>query len=182
VVSLNRQVFDFIHNYVINGPLGIERAVVFGAIYIPFVAALICLVAVFMEHNRHRWHWFVIEIGVSVFVAVTVLADNLQLFFGHLRPYAALNFIPAISPVHAFAFPSAHASALFALALTVRFHHKKAGDVLIFLALVNGLARVAVGVHWPVDILGGIVVGAVAALTAHAFTRFAEETFRHRTP
>ncbi|MBI4094332.1 MAG: phosphatase PAP2 family protein, partial [Candidatus Liptonbacteria bacterium] len=35
------------------------------------------------------------------------------------------------------------------------------------LALVNGAARVAAGVHWPLDIAGGAFVGIGGALLAH---------------
>jgi len=29
-------------------------------------------------------------------------------------------------------------------------------------AILNGLARVSAGLHWPTDILGGVVTGAVS--------------------
>ncbi len=179
--SFNRQLFDIIHGALVSGPLGMERAVVFGALYLPFIVAAICLVVFFIEHNRHRRHWLLVELLASVLLATLAFADNLQILFGHVRPFVLLNFVPAIPPVIAFSFPSSHASALFALAVTVRLHHKRVGDVLIFLALVNGFARVAVGVHWPIDILGGIVVGIISALIAHAFVRFGEETFHNTT-
>jgi len=178
LATLNRQIFDYVHGFVTTGPLGIERAVVFGALYLPFIVVVVCLVVFLVEHGRHRRHWLLVEFLASLILAAQVFSANLQVLFGHIRPFEALQFTPAIAPVIFFSFPSWHVSVLFALALTVRFHHKKTGDVLIFLALVNGLARVAAGVHWPFDILGGIAVGIVSALMAHAIVRFGEETFR----
>jgi membrane-associated phospholipid phosphatase len=42
--------------------------------------------------------------------------------------------------------------------------HWKLGAILACLALLGGVARVFVGVHWPVDILGGVVVGTVGGI------------------
>jgi len=37
------------------------------------------------------------------------------------------------------------------------------------LAFLGGIARVYVGVHWPFDILGGIVTGFIGALIVYMF-------------
>jgi membrane-associated phospholipid phosphatase len=50
-----------------------------------------------------------------------------------------------------------------ALAVSIFFSHKKMGYVFIALAFVIGFARIAGGVHFPVDILGGFILGALVA-------------------
>jgi undecaprenyl-diphosphatase len=176
-MSLNEQLFGLLHGSLTRSA-GLERVLVLSALYIPFIVAAIVLLAFFGLHDKHRRHWFLLEIWASVFVALFALSDNLQILFAHVRPYAVLHFTPAVSPVAAFSFPSSHASALFALALTVWFYHRREGAAIFLLAFANGIARVAVGVHWPVDIIGGMAVGVIAALVAHAFVRFAEEVHR----
>ncbi|RMD57355.1 phosphatase PAP2 family protein [Candidatus Parcubacteria bacterium] len=42
---------------------------------------------------------------------------------------------------------------------------------MFFFALLNGMGRVAAGVHWPADILGGIGVGITSGLLAVLATR-----------
>jgi membrane-associated phospholipid phosphatase len=62
-------------------------------------------------------------------------------------------------------FPSGHAAAAFALAgvwvMSVRGHAVRLA--LLALAFLVGLSRVMVGVHWPVDILGGMLGGWLGA-------------------
>ena len=83
------------------------------------------------------------------------------------RPYVAH---PAdahlfIARTHDTSFPSDHATAAFAIAVALLLRHRKAG--LLALALAEYplcIARVAVGTHYPSDVLAGAAVGTVAAL------------------
>jgi membrane-associated phospholipid phosphatase len=56
-----------------------------------------------------------------------------------------------------------------ALAFALYFNHKKvglpaqAGYWFIFFALLIGVARIMAGVHFPIDILGGFVLGFLIA-------------------
>jgi membrane-associated phospholipid phosphatase len=89
------------------------------------------------------------------------------------RPLAA--FAPGVffhaGPAHrAGSFPSGHAAAAFALAgiwvMTLRGRLIRL--VLLLLATLVALSRVMVGVHWPIDLLGGMLggwFGAWAGLT-----------------
>lgn len=61
------------------------------------------------------------------------------------------------------AFPSAHAGAAFALAVTIWFHDRKVGWIYLTLALVIGVARVIANVHYPQDIFGGGMLGVLIA-------------------
>lgn len=58
-------------------------------------------------------------------------------------------------------FPSNHAALSMALATAVYFHNKKLGIVLFVIALIVSFSRVYVGVHYPVDVLVGGIIGIV---------------------
>jgi len=62
-------------------------------------------------------------------------------------------------------FPSGHASRAFALAafIGLRFRWRAGGAAMGFAVLV-GLSRIYLGIHWPSDILGGAVLGIALAL------------------
>ncbi len=66
-------------------------------------------------------------------------------------------------------FPSDHATLMFALAVSLSLSPlKRFGILLLPLGLAVGWGRVYLGAHYPFDILGGAVLGAVCALVVKA--------------
>jgi membrane-associated phospholipid phosphatase len=60
-------------------------------------------------------------------------------------------------------FPSDHAAAAFAIAFCVLVFSRRAGAAFVAAATLIGLSRVALGMHYPSDVLGGTLVGLGAA-------------------
>jgi undecaprenyl-diphosphatase len=61
-------------------------------------------------------------------------------------------------------FPSDHSA--FLMAVAVSFYlagHKKLGHFVLILAVLTGIFRVGIGVHFPGDIVAGWIVGALVA-------------------
>ena len=71
-------------------------------------------------------------------------------------------------------FPSTHTAWAFAAATSVFLHHKKAGFAVLALAALIALSRLYLFVHFPSDVLGGIVLGVLAALVAKVLVDFIE--------
>jgi undecaprenyl-diphosphatase len=46
----------------------------------------------------------------------------------------------------------------------VFLYNKKAGILLLAIGIIHGLARIYVGIHYPLDILGGAGIGIITAL------------------
>lgn len=61
-------------------------------------------------------------------------------------------------------FPSDHAAAAFAIAFAVLAFSRRAGAVFLVAATLIGLSRIALGMHYPSDVLAGAAVGWVSAL------------------
>lgn len=80
------------------------------------------------------------------------------------RPFEELDvnllFYPPTDP----SFPSNSASVLFGMAWGIFLYNRKAGSVLLALAAIMGFSRVYVGIHYPLDIVGGMVLGLLVAL------------------
>lgn len=63
-----------------------------------------------------------------------------------------------------YSFPSDHASALFAITFSFFFSgYKKIGYLMLVISLVICTFRVSNGIHFPTDIVAGVVYGLVAA-------------------
>lgn len=93
-----------------------------------------------------------------------VITQMLKSLFPTLRPFEMNGNPPLTLTVPGDgAFPSAHTAAAFALATTMWLHNKKEGAVFVIVALVVGLGRILGNVHFPLDIIGGAVLGIVVA-------------------
>jgi len=66
-------------------------------------------------------------------------------------------------------FPSSHATAYGAIAFSflLMAGHRAFGCALLVLAGLVAVARVVVGVHYPMDVFFGMVLGGLAAIAAH---------------
>jgi undecaprenyl-diphosphatase len=60
-------------------------------------------------------------------------------------------------------FPSIHATAAFAVAVSVVFYSRHMGVVFLVLAALIAFSRVFVGLHYPGDVLGGALLGSACA-------------------
>jgi len=88
-----------------------------------------------------------------------------NIFLFRSRPYAVLSNVhllfyrPTVS-----SFPSAPAATLFSIAAAVYLADSKVGRWFFLAAVLEGFARVYVGVHYPLDILAGAALGGAVAL------------------
>ena len=95
-----------------------------------------------------------------------VLSRTLKLSLQFPRPASVLDptsFHIVGNPLTSLAMPSGHTLTAFALATALYFSlpraRRQAGLWLFVLATLAGLARVAVGAHWPADVLAGMSIG-----------------------
>ena len=81
------------------------------------------------------------------------------------RPEVALrNFRSIITPSDQFSFPSGHTSAAFIMATLLSYYFPPLTIYLYSWATGVGFSRVVLGVHFPTDILVGVLLGISAAL------------------
>lgn len=88
------------------------------------------------------------------------------------RPYEA--FYDLIPVVHAggSSFPSGHTAAAFAIALVLyRFLPRRFGIPALVLAVMASFSRLYLGVHYPSDVAGGILLACGAAILAGRLSR-----------
>jgi undecaprenyl-diphosphatase len=130
----------------------------------------------------HGLVWLGIGLGLSLlwrratpFVLVLLadaaadgLATLLKIAVGTRRPSGGG---PLIAIPHSDSFPSGHTATSFACATVLSALVPRAAPAFYVLALAIGYSRIYVGVHWPLDVVGGAVLGIATALLLLAVTR-----------
>jgi len=96
------------------------------------------------------------------------LATILKVVVGTRRPS---DGGPLIAIPHSDSFPSGHTATSFACATVLAALVPRAAPAFYLLALAIGYSRIYVGVHWPLDVVGGSVLGVATALLLLAVTR-----------
>ncbi|PYC73348.1 hypothetical protein C7C45_06600 [Micromonospora arborensis] len=88
----------------------------------------------------------------------------------------------ACPPPGDWSFPSNHSTVAGALAVTILLLSRRLGLVALPLAALAAFSRVFVGVHYPHDVIAGVLFGALVAVVATPLlARPAAEALRRRT-
>ncbi len=158
-MGIDKIIFEAIHSLVHKWWL-LDWLGILIAEYLPYLLVLTAIFILIIERNwRGRVYLFALS-GLSVILARGIITETIRFFYYRPRPFLALNFQSLIGNTDvAGSFPSGHATAYFALALAVFYINKKWGWRFLIAAILMGLARVFVGVHWPSDILVGAIIG-----------------------
>ncbi len=128
----------------------------------PFIFVVLCLWMLYGDPNAVS-HF--VRIAIAAIIS-QIIARVIRLFWHRKRPYLNKN-IATNKLLHKgdeAAFPSAHSSSLFAVAVSVAVFNPVFGSVLIALAALNAVARTVTGMHYPSDVLAGAILGTVVGL------------------
>ena len=120
----------------------------------------ILLAAVLLFWKKHRWT----GVSVSFALILDLICCNMILkpLVGRIRPFAVNTAVELLTAPPADAsFPSGHTAASFAAVFALRAFGSPLWKPAAVLASVIAFSRLYLYVHWPTDVLGGIVVGAV---------------------
>lgn len=107
--------------------------------------------------------------GCALIFSLLFTNLGLKLLLTRPRPYTVVEgLIPLLTSGDPNSFPSGHTSAAFSAGLVWARTLPKAWmrRAAVIQAVLMGLSRLYVGVHYPSDVLSGALVGAVCALLA----------------
>lgn len=99
----------------------------------------------------------IISLGINDYFCASILKP----YFARLRPsHELLEYINLLVPKGGkWSLPSNHASNIFALATIIGYFYSKTKSGIYFLAISVCFSRVYVGVHYPLDVFIGALIG-----------------------
>ena len=131
-----------------------------------FLIGILLVLFFWPKRNIVRNRLMVITAAVSVVLSRLIFTEIIRYFYHRSRPYLVLETVKKLIPENADfkSFPSGHAAIFFALAMGVYLYNKKLGIWFFIGAILMGVARIFVGVHWPTDVLAGAIIGIISAI------------------
>ena len=164
LINFEGSILLFLQNYVRNPVLN--------ALLIPFTlsnnAGISCIliVAVFIYFKSLRKAGILMGISLLLeFLLNNLIIKNL---FARIRPYEVIDgLILLVGKAPDYSFPSGHTGSAFALAVVIfMVMDRKYGIIALILASLMGFSRLYVGIHYPSDVLGGVILGIVTSVIA----------------
>jgi len=125
----------------------------------PFAYGILILLfvwAVFFE-SRKMLTFSLLFLSI---ISTWFLSSILKLIFHTPRPFVELGLVPLYIE-KSFSFPSSHSAIFASTAFVLFFMNKKLGIVFMVIALLVGLSRIVIGVHYPIDVVGGFCFGII---------------------
>ena len=99
-----------------------------------------------------------LALGINVLIGMFIYRD---------RPFVHHHVNWLIPHAKNDSFPSDHATGSFVIAMAIWQWKKRDGWLWLLLAAGISLSRVWTGVHYPADVIAGMIIGTVSAFTVH---------------
>lgn len=137
------------------------------------LAALIIVPMLIFDRRRLKLHLLPMVLAVAISGGIVNLMK-----IAVDRPRPTERFAGDEVAVHAprgtpsdRSFPSGHTQTAFGGATYLSCIYPAAAPAFLVAAALAGLSRIALGVHFPLDVLAGAAIGAAFSLAAHRLTR-----------
>lgn len=126
------------------------------------------LFLIFQNKNMLKREGFTIAVALIIFSVLGLLI--LKPIIARPRPFIAQGVDILIKEPMGFSFPSGHTGSSFAAASVIYFYNKKIGLLALILATLIAFSRMYLFVHYPSDIVGGLILGIISSRIAIKIT------------
>jgi len=128
--------------------------------------SILPLFLILISKNKARIIGFEILISLSI---SQVLVQILKRVLARERPYNILQNINTFGiKLKDYSFPSGHTTASFSIATVLSLNIPQLMIPVLILALMVGVSRIYLAVHYPSDVLVGVILGIVSSFATHS--------------
>ncbi|MDK2806385.1 MAG: undecaprenyl-diphosphatase [Thermoanaerobacterium sp.] len=152
---MNYAIFQFINGFAGHNSI-IDKVMIFIALYSPIIYGILIMIQWFIGGNEGK------KVSMDdLFAALIALSANfiISRFYFEPRPFVSHKVNLLIKHSSDASFPSDHLSGGSAIAFTQIRGNKFIGVIMMLLTVLLLIARVYVGVHYPMDVIAGFVIG-----------------------
>lgn len=149
-------ILDFIQNHFRCGFLDVFFSTITKLADSGIFWILLAVVFLFFKKTRKTG----LMMGVALLMGLIVGNLTLKPLIGRIRPYDMNpEVVLLIDKLHDFSFPSGHTLSSFEGATVLMLRDKRFGIPALILASIIALSRMYLYVHYPTDVLAGIILG-----------------------
>lgn len=167
-IFMDQTITMYLNQLTVSSPI-LSGAAVFFAHYFPWLVSAAFALFVWREPRAARLKALLLAEGFCAALLAWLGSLAFRLFVHRPRPFAADPDIIALVEKTTYSFPSGHAAFFFALSTIVYVYNKRLGIWFFIASALISLARIAAGVHYPTDILGGAALGIAVGWGVHWF-------------
>jgi len=168
--NINTRIFEFVNNAVgYYRPLDTFFIIVTSLITLLIVGAAVAYYfGIYLPWRKSG----MIFITCSL-LSTLIVVSAVKVLVAFPRPFKTVpNIHTLISLPASYSFPSGHAALTMAMATAVYVYNKRLGTLLFAFAFIVGIARIYVGVHYPLDVGVGFLLGyVIPKLLQHFFVK-----------
>ncbi len=154
----NTSLFFLIYN-LNNHSIILDKLMLFGATYLIYVTFILMLVLCFKGKSREKKALLLTVLTIPIGI---LLIKLIHVFINEPRPFITYHFLPLTDNTPDASFPSRHATIISVMAFSYLYFKSRWSVLFLLIMFWVGLSRIYVGVHYPLDILGGFVLGAMS--------------------
>lgn len=155
----------------------LDQIMIFGANYLIFFVYFLIIVLAVLGKSKERKPFVLSILGLGLALSLTKI---IRIFVQEPRPFITYPIAPLIPTipiitlpligdiggVNSLSFPSVHALIISTITFSYLYFKSSLTPWLLISLFWIGFARVFVGVHYPLDILGGILLGFISVFLA----------------
>lgn len=135
-----------------------------------WIPSIIAILYVLISGKRKEAIWLILALALTITLADQLSSGLLKPLVARLRPSHEPSLQGLVHLINnytggRFGFASSHAANSFAVAafLGLIYKNKRFSYIIIAWAILNSYSRIYVGVHYPLDIIAGALIGIMAA-------------------
>lgn len=144
------------------------------------IGAILCAI-VLLIFKKTRWSG--VAVAIALILDVLIVNVVLKLSVNRARPWQTypdlgfqdFHFALGVREPTDSSFPSGHTASLFAAAVALVMYYKVKGLPALGVALLVAISRIYLCMHYPTDVIGGIVIGSVCGVAGFYLMKLAQK-------